>query len=51
MSFSKAKYYLQVRLWKTERSQDEILTNMRQATGLENHNDLIAYWKFNDPDE
>lgn len=41
---------MQVRLWKTERTQEEILTNMRKASGLENHSDLLAYWKFNDPD-
>jgi len=40
----------EVRLWKTERTQEEILTNMRKASGLENHSDLLAYWKFNDPD-
>ena len=41
---------LQVRIWKTERSQEEILANMRKAGGLENHSDLVAYWKFDDPD-
>ena len=42
---------VQVRLWKTARTQEEILSNMRKASGLENHSDLIAYWKFNDPDQ
>ena len=23
---------------------------MRWSSGLENHADLVAYWKFNDPD-
>ncbi len=32
------------------RSQEDILKHMRWASGLENHNDLAAYWKFNDPD-
>ena len=42
---------VQVRLWKTARTQEEILSSMRKASGLENHSDLIAYWKFNDPDQ
>ena len=46
-----SKCWLQVRLWKTARTQEEILTNMRKANGLENHSELIAYWKFNDPDQ
>ena len=41
----------EVRLWKTVRTQDDILKHMRWASGLENHADLAAYWKFNDPDE
>jgi hypothetical protein len=40
----------QVRIWKVVRSQEEIISHMRWATGLENHRDLVAYWKFNDPD-
>jgi hypothetical protein len=24
---------------------------MRWSSGLENHPDLVAYWKFNDPDQ
>lgn len=40
----------EVRLWKTVRSQDEIIKHMRWASGLENHPKLVAYWKFNDPD-
>ena len=41
---------LQVRLWKTKRSQGDILRHMRWAGGLEGHADLVGYWKFNDPD-
>lgn len=40
----------EVRLWKVVRSQDDIIKHMRWASGLENHADLSAYWKFNDPD-
>jgi hypothetical protein len=41
---------IQVRIWKTVRSQEELINHMWWATGLENHKDLVAYWKFNDPD-
>lgn len=41
----------EVRLWRVARTQEDILTHMRDATGLENHPDLIAYYKFNDPEE
>eukprot|EP00879_Flechtneria_rotunda_P000467 GHRR01000568.1.p1 GENE.GHRR01000568.1~~GHRR01000568.1.p1 ORF type:complete len:1094 (+),score=373.48 GHRR01000568.1:402-3284(+) len=40
----------EVRIWKVVRSQDEIIRHMRWASGLENHEQLSAYWKFNDPD-
>jgi hypothetical protein len=43
-------YMDEVRLWKTVRTQDEIMKHMRWASGLENNKDLAAYWKFNDPD-
>lgn len=33
-----------------KRSQGDIIRHMRWASGLENHPDLVAYWKFNDPD-
>jgi hypothetical protein len=39
-----------VRLWRVKRSQADILRSMRLASGLEGHPDLVAYWKFNDPD-
>ena len=39
----------EVRIWRTERSQEDILAHMRDASGLENHPDLAAYWKFDDP--
>eukprot|EP00210_Caulerpa_lentillifera_P004747 g4531.t1 len=40
----------EVRIWKVVRTQSEILRYMR-STGeeLQNHQDLIAYWKFDDP--
>lgn len=40
----------EVRIWKAVRSQDEIVRYMR-STGeeLQNHKDLVAYWKFDDP--
>ncbi|BDA49076.1 probable Sushi, von Willebrand factor type A, EGF and pentraxin pentraxin domain-containing protein at C-terminar half [Coccomyxa sp. Obi] len=42
----------EVRLWKVERTQDNILKFMRRTGGsLDNHNELVAYWKFNEPDE
>lgn len=40
----------EVRLWKVVRSQADILKHMRWASGLENHQDLVAHWQFNDPD-
>jgi hypothetical protein len=40
----------EVRIWKVVRSQDDLLRSMRWASGLENARDLVAYWKFNDPD-
>ncbi|KAK9918751.1 hypothetical protein WJX75_006574 [Coccomyxa subellipsoidea] len=42
----------EVRLWKVERSAGDILKFMRRTGGsLDNHRNLIAYWKFNEPDE
>ncbi|KAI8473932.1 MAG: concanavalin A-like lectin/glucanase [Monoraphidium minutum] len=40
----------EVRIWKVKRSQADIIRHMRWSSGLENHADLTAYWKFNDPD-
>lgn len=40
----------EMRLWKTVRSQEDIIKHMRWSSGLENHKDLAAYWTFNDPD-
>jgi cysteine-rich repeat protein len=40
----------EVRLWRVARSQDDILKYMRSGEGLENHPDLAAYWKMDDPD-
>jgi hypothetical protein len=40
----------QIRIWKVKRSQADIIRHMRWSSGLENHADLTAYWKFNDPD-
>jgi len=43
---------MQVRLWKVERSQEDILKFMRRTGGsLDKHPDLLAYWKFNEPDQ
>lgn len=44
-------YMDEVKIWKTARSQQDILHYMRSSTGLENHPDLAAYWQFNDPEE
>lgn len=41
----------EVRIWKSVRTHQEILANMRLTSGLEGHKDLVAYWKFNEPDE
>jgi len=41
----------EVRIWKTARTQADILAHMRDAAGLERHPDLAAYWQFNDPEE
>lgn len=39
----------EVRVWRVARSQDDILKHMRDSEGLDNHPDLAAYWKMNDP--
>ena len=44
----------QVRLWRTERTKDEILRFMRISGSEELMNqrqDMIAYWDFNEPDD
>lgn len=41
----------EVRLWRTARSQADILAHMRSTSSLANHPDLAAYWAFNDPEE
>lgn len=41
----------EVRIWRTVRSQEQILQHMRWVTGLERDPDLVAYWKFNEPDQ
>lgn len=46
--------WLQVRLWRTERTKDEILRYMRVSGGddlMGQRQDMIAYWDFNEPDE
>ena len=40
----------QVRIWRSVRSQQDILHNMR-LTDVAAHTDLVAYWKFNDAGE
>lgn len=41
----------QVRVWRTARTQQELLLNMRSLDPnfLQDRN-LVAYWRFNDPD-
>ena len=44
----------QVRLWRSERSKDDILRFMRVSGGDElmaQRQDMIAYWDFNEPDD
>ena len=42
----------QVRLWRVERSQKDILKWMRASgPGLDPKKELLAYWKFDDPDD
>ncbi|KAL4422517.1 hypothetical protein ABPG75_008714 [Micractinium tetrahymenae] len=41
----------EVRIWRTARSQIQILEGMRASSGLENNPDLAAYWQFNDPEQ
>ena len=42
---------VQVRLWRVARTPAEILSHMRDGSSLSNHKDLLAYWKFDDPDQ
>ena len=43
---------MQVRVWRTARTQEEIMKNMRLTDGpFVSDRNLVAYWKFNDPDE
>lgn len=39
----------QVRIWSVERSQKEIINNMRLVDGVAGQPGLVAYWKFDDP--
>ena len=39
-----------MRIWRSVRSQKDILHNMR-LTDVAAHTDLVAYWKFNDAGE
>ena len=40
-----------MRLWRVERSQKDILKWMRtDGPGLDPKRELLAYWKFDDPD-
>lgn len=41
----------EVRIWRVERSQEDILKYMRDVSELDRHPDLAAYWHFNDPEE
>ncbi len=40
---------VQVRIWNVERSQKEIINNMRLVDGIAGQPGLVAYWKFDDP--
>ena len=43
-----------MRLWRTERTKDDILRYMRISGGdalLDQSQDMIAYWDFNEPDD
>lgn len=40
---------MQVRIWSVERSQEQILDNMRVKDGVANQSGLVAYWTFDDP--
>eukprot|EP00884_Botryococcus_braunii_P003507 jgi/Botrbrau1/13157/Bobra.0187s0105.1 len=40
----------EVRIWKVARNQEEIMKHMRNGEGLERDHNLVAYWKFDDPD-
>ncbi len=40
---------MQVRIWNVERSQKEIINNMRLVDGIAGQPGLVAYWKFDDP--
>ncbi|DBA68967.1 TPA: hypothetical protein ACH3X2_013140 [Trebouxia sp. C0005] len=39
----------EVRIWSVERSQKEIINNMRLVDGVAGQPGLVAYWKFDDP--
>ena len=41
--------FTQVRIWNVERSQKEIISNMRLVDGIAGQPGLVAYWKFDDP--
>ena len=41
--------HVQVRIWNVERSQKEIINNMRLVDGIAGQLGLVAYWKFDDP--
>ena len=40
---------MQVRIWSVERSQEQILDNMRIRDGIADQSGLVAYWTFDDP--
>ena len=41
--------HMQVRIWNVERSQEQILDNMRVKDGVADQSGLVAYWTFDDP--
>ena len=40
---------IQVRIWNVERTQEQILDNMRLRDGVADQLGLVAYWTFDDP--
>ncbi|KAL3133740.1 hypothetical protein ABBQ32_008228 [Trebouxia sp. C0010 RCD-2024] len=39
----------EVRIWSVERTQEQILDNMRMRDGVADQSGLVAYWTFDDP--
>lgn len=50
MSLEHFGVVLQVRVWNVARTQDELMAHMRNLEDVQ-HRHLVAYWKFDDPQE